>query len=450
MIEDTKNEPKSNIKKEEKMNLRKLKKKKRKIGRRIIIALVILLVIGVIAVPKLFSKEAVPEVTVVAARVGDVDETLDTSGMLVSEKEKIYYAPVTETVSVCNAVLGESVVAGDELLRFDTKESENQYNQVKLQQEVSQYEYKETLAKGNESVTDLSKSNKTIQSLKSKISSKEDDIEQIQKDLTKEKSDPTAIEKLQTKLQKAQTKLSELQLELSEEKSAKAQAEAGVLSNNQKKQLETNQELSDLSEETAAETLKKAKAGISSEFDGIVTDVQVAPGVVVTQGQPLFTIQSNEQVKVSISISKYELSKVKLGQVASITLGDSSYTGSVVKISKMGVVNDSGTPAIEVDIHVDKPDENIYLGVEAKVVIQLANAKKVITIPAEALNTGKDGEFCYVVENSIVVKKTVESGVTSDDIVEITKGIKEGDLVITDITSNLEAGIKVTTKEAQD
>ena len=70
-------------------------------------------------------------------------------------------------------------------------------------------------------------------------------------------------------------------------------------------------------------------------------------------------------------------------------------------------------------------------------------------LPVEAVNIGKDGSFCYVVEDGKIAEKAIETGVTSDSYVEITKGLKAGDQVIRDIGSH-EEGDRVVAVEAAE
>lgn len=65
----------------------------------------------------------------------------------------------------------------------------------------------------------------------------------------------------------------------------------------------------------------------------------------------------------------------------------------------------------------------------------------------EAVNTGKDGNFCYIVENGIVVKKEVETGLASATMVEIKTGLQAGDKVIRSGIEIVEEGMKVTAVE---
>ena len=49
--------------------------------------------------------------------------------------------------------------------------------------------------------------------------------------------------------------------------------------------------------------------------------------------------------------------------------------------------------------------------------------------------------FCYVLENGVITKKDITTGISSDEYVEVLDGIKEGDEVIRDLGS-LEEGMQ--------
>lgn len=80
--------------------------------------------------------------------------------------------------------------------------------------------------------------------------------------------------------------------------------------------------------------------------------------------------------------------------------------------------------------------------------IHAAEAKNVPILPVEAVNIGKDGSFCYVVEDGEIKKKEIETGVTSDSFVEIKSGLKEREQVLVDIGNHNE-GDKVKAQEAK-
>jgi len=550
--------------------VKKKKPKNKKLRNRIIIGGVVVVLLGFFIIPKLTAKEVVPQVTVAAVTRGNVESTLDSSGLVASEQTKTYFSPVNATVLDSNVVVGESVEKGAQLITFDTTSLELDNQQARLQKEASLYSYQDSVNKAETSATDYSSSSLSVDSLESQVASmqqyiinletaietetlniqncaaadatvKQNQINaynarlkdialqeiDLQNDLAADESTITALaaketaaaqssvisrasetavvsvisvpsltdeeratynEKLQnverinqtlaklakekieinsaisalgnsggqtsstsqalidlqTELKAASNNLSKLQTQLSEQKSLQAASETGILSNEQKAQLEANSNLTELTALSAAELVEKGKEGIKAEFGGIISDVQIVEGSSAMQGAQLFTIASNEDVSVEISVSKYDFDKVALNQKAAITIAGNTYSGTVSSISKIAITNQSGTPVINVKIHIDNPDDNIFLGVEGKVSIQIASSNNTLLIPAEAINVSKDGSFCYVVSDGIVVIKLVETGISSNSYTEILSGLEEGDLVITDLTSAMAEGVKVT------
>ena len=251
---------------------------------------------------------------------------------------------------------------------------------------------------------------------------------------------------LQFQLESASQELAQLQSELASQE-AVAEADTTGLTSAAQEQMKISNNLAELEVKNLQELIEEGRKGIQAEFKGVISDAQVTQGATVTQGMQLFTLQSTEQVCVEANISKYDFDKVKEGQKASVTLGDSEYQGTVEKISKIAIPNEQGTPLIGVTIHIDNPDDNIFIGVDAQASIQADQAKDVPLLPVEAVNIGKDGSFCYVVEDGKIAEKSIETGVTSDSYVEITKGLKTGDQVIRDIGSH-EVGDSVVAVEA--
>ena len=243
---------------------------------------------------------------------------------------------------------------------------------------------------------------------------------------------------LQRELDSASATLAELQSELASEK-AVAEADPASLSEEAKEKMEVANNLTELEAKSVEELIEEGKKGIQAEFNGVISDCQVAQGAAVTQGMQLFTLESTEEVSVNISVSKYDYEVLKEGQKATIEMGDSTYEGTLVKINRVAIPNAEGTPMIDAEVRIDNPDENIFIGVEAKVTVHAEQAKGVPVVPVEAVNIGKSGSFCYVLRDGVIEKQEVQTGISSDTMVEIKSGLKAGDQVIPDIGS-LEEG----------
>lgn len=237
---------------------------------------------------------------------------------------------------------------------------------------------------------------------------------------------------LESALESASDELAELQSDLASEK-AIAEADSTSLTKEEKEKLKVTDNLSELDAKSAKELVEEGKKGITAEFNGIVSKADIKQGAAVTQGMELFTIQNTDKASVDVTLSKYDYDTVKEGQSAEITLGDNTYQGTVTKMSHIAVQNEKGTPVISATVSINDPDDDIFLGVDAKVKIHAASAKNVVTLPVEVVNIGKDGSFCYVIEDGLVTKRDITTGISSEDYVEVIDGIKEGEEVISDL-----------------
>lgn len=251
---------------------------------------------------------------------------------------------------------------------------------------------------------------------------------------------------LEAELEKASNTLAELQSRLSSQQ-AVAESDPSAVTAEEKEKMEITNNLSELDQMFAQELVEAAKKGIKADFNGVITKVSVVEGATTALGTELFTLQNTDKVDVNVNVSKYDYDKVKEGQSAEITLAGKTYEGEVTNISHIATQNEKGASLISADVRIKNPDEDIFFGVDAKVTIHAEEADDVVVLPAEVVNIGKTGSFCYVIENGVITKKDITTGISSDEYVEVLDGIQEGDEVIRDIGS-LEEGMQAEPVDA--
>ena len=257
------------------------------------------------------------------------------------------------------------------------------------------------------------------------------------------------LDEYQGRLEDSQENKQKLEASKAEEEGIQSSTDASILSSAARSELAANKNLSDLNAQMTKDEITEGKGGIKAACSGVVTNVSAVSGGPAAKGAELFTVASNEDVVVEMSITKYDLEKLQEGQTAAITLAGHEYTGTVTSLSRIAQTNAKGTPVITAEIKIDNPDENIYLGLEATVTVNGQEAKDVLVVPTECINSGQDGSFCYVVqEDGVLVKKNVETGLESDDYVEIKSGLEFGDRVVSGgITAATQEGTRVTAVE---
>ena len=273
------------------------------------------------------------------------------------------------------------------------------------------------------------------------------ELEAVEKDSA---STDAQLAQWQMDLENAQSVLADLQSDLAEEKAKVDAGDTMEISNANKKAMENNNNLAELDAMSQEELLEKGRQGIKAEFNGIVTSAALSDGMLATQGLELVSIASNDDVAVEATVSKYDYHKLKEGQKAEITIANNTYQGTVGDINRVAQQNEKGAPIVTCEVVIDNPDDNIFLGVEAKASILVGSEKNVLTVPADAVNTGKDNTFCYVLEDGVIARREITTGISSDTLTEIKSGLKEGDLVIPQIQEGLTEGSPAKSAPAAD
>lgn len=236
----------------------------------------------------------------------------------------------------------------------------------------------------------------------------------------------------------------------SEMKSQKETSENGVLDQGSREKLEADTALEKLTNQEKLDDITSVENGLKAEFAGVVTELEAVAGQPPTESGKLVTVESTEKVHVRLNVSKYDLEKIAEGQKADVDIAGKIYEGTVSKIDGMATKNDSGAMVVGVDVRIENPDENIFLGVEAKVYVHMAKVEGVVTVPLEVINSDREGDFVLVEENGVVAKRRITVGISSDSVSEITEGLSEGDNVIMANGMELEEGMAVTAIPMQE
>ena len=435
----------------------KKKRKKRIIGGVIAAALVLFIV------SRVLTPAALPRVMVRSAEKGTVKQTIDTSGTVKTEQQKTYFSPLAAKVEACKVQEGDAVEAGQVLLTYDAQDLENRKKEAALQNDEAYYGYQNTMDKNSKDTSEYSRSSHDVEILEQQVENAKAEVRALKQYLTdmgcflreaQNENHKNLAEEYQAKIDQAtnqlavkEEELAEFQSDLSEQKGIKNSTESTMMTADAKKQAEASKELQALKSAEVTDAVAQVSDGIKADFAGIVTGVKAVDGSNVENGGELFTVSSIEKVCVDVSFSKSDLEKIEEGQKAVATIAGKQYEGTVTRISRAAAKNEKGASIIQGEIHIDNPDTDLYLGVDARVMVEGNKAENVVMIPVEAINIGKDGSFVYVVTDGMVQKRMVTAGISSDEYTEIKKGLEVGEQVIISVDAGIEEGMAVNPVE---
>jgi len=212
-------------------------------------------------------------------------------------------------------------------------------------------------------------------------------------------------------------------------------------------------QLASISNSQASLQAKSEQLSIYSPIDGIVLDLPVKVGDMVTPGTLLAQIGSTEGWEVRSEILSDDLKEVKVGQkveVSASILGDKVLLGTVSKIyprayeriSALGVAQ----RRVPVIISIDDPDR-LKPGYEVKVAIETVHRKGVLIIPRGSVQLNAQGQETVIrIDNQRAQRVAVTTGIKNQLYAEITSGLEPGDIIIKDGSAEIKEKSRIKVK----
>ena len=95
------------------------------------------------------AANAKPVVYTMAVAKGDIEQTVNTSGSVVSDEVKTYFAPVSIEVGTIHVAVGESASKGQAVLTYDETDFANEKRTAELKLQQNEGSYKNSIQKNN-------------------------------------------------------------------------------------------------------------------------------------------------------------------------------------------------------------------------------------------------------------------------------------------------------------
>ena len=191
---------------------------------------------------------------------------------------------------------------------------------------------------------------------------------------------------------------------------------------------------------------------IRSPIDGKTGSVTVQLGNIVKENDVPYLVVINQimPINVGFSVPEQHLYQIK----KSMREGPLKVTATISgaqELKEEGVVSfldnmvDNTTGTIRMKGEFANKDNNLWPGQYVKVGIKVDTVKGAVTVPSQAVLEGQSGKYVYVVGSDMTVQpRTVETGPDFEGLLAISKGLKPGEVVVTDGQVRLVPGAKVS------
>ena len=184
---------------------------------------------------------------------------------------------------------------------------------------------------------------------------------------------------------------------------------------------------------------------LRSPINGYVTARNFDVGDMFAMSAPLFTVQQVVPVKLLVGISENEYTKVKKGDVVSLTvdaLPGRTFSG---KVNRLYPTINPATHTFNVEVVVPNADRALRPGMFARVTVNFGINRRIV-LPDRCIvkQEGTGQRFVYLLREDDTVRYVpVTLGRHIGSEYEVVEGVQEGETVVSKGQAALKDGVKV-------
>jgi RND family efflux transporter MFP subunit len=170
---------------------------------------------------------------------------------------------------------------------------------------------------------------------------------------------------------------------------------------------------------------------VRAPYDGVVTARFADPGALIqiatssaTTAIPLFTVMDLHTVRVYANVPQDDSPWIVPGKTkASVKvreLPDRSFTGTITRST---LALDPSTRSLLVEMDLPNPDHALRPGTFAEMSIALREIPNAMVLPPQAVVSGPNGKYVFVIEQGKATSVPVQTGITDGKWIEIAGGL---------------------------
>jgi multidrug efflux system membrane fusion protein len=178
--------------------------------------------------------------------------------------------------------------------------------------------------------------------------------------------------------------------------------------------------------------------------------------VVKAPDDVLLTINQVHPIYVEFAVPEQFLPEIKKQMFAKTLMASVTFENMTVPPPRGDLTFvdnsvDETTGTILLKATFPNEDDALWPGQFVQVKLTLSELTNAVVVPSQAVQTGQNGQFIYVVQgdstNHIVEERPVQTGITYKNETVVTKGLSAGETVVTDGQLRLVPKMKITVKK---
>jgi RND family efflux transporter MFP subunit len=177
--------------------------------------------------------------------------------------------------------------------------------------------------------------------------------------------------------------------------------------------------------------IRQGQTRVASPINGIIAKRHVDIGAMVSSTTPIVTVVSINPMVIDAKASERDIARIQRGAPVIVTIDSlpgQKFAGRVMRIAPL---LDPQTRNGLVEIEIPNRDGLLNGEMFARIDLDLGSERETTLLPRDALVYRGEQPGVYTIDSDLAKFRPVETGLTQEDKVEVTNGLKAGDVVIT-------------------
>jgi len=185
-------------------------------------------------------------------------------------------------------------------------------------------------------------------------------------------------------------------------------------------------------------------AYVKAPFSGILQTRTVQTGQYIQVGTVMATLVRRDPLLLRFKVPEREAARIMVGKEANFRIRevDQEFSSKIVHVAESA---DENSRMVDITAEIkDSSNEILRPGSFAEITVPVSGAREAPVVPQTAVRPSERGFLAFIIENEAALERVVTLGMrTAEGLVEVTSGLKTGDLLVVRGGEALRNGVPV-------
>lgn len=174
------------------------------------------------------------------------------------------------------------------------------------------------------------------------------------------------------------------------------------------------------------------KMNIRAPFRGVIVNLPYyTPGVETASGNVMVGIMDYSKMYIETQFPENAMEKLAVGQNVHITNYNIKEDTLQGKLTQLSPAINEDTRTFSGYIEISNPELKLRPGMFAKADVVTVRKDSVLAIPKGIIKNRRHGQLVYTVNRNSAEEIAIQTGISDDEYIEVEKGLKPGDKIVT-------------------